>query len=349
MNSVLVTGGCGYIGSHTVLNLLDKGFNVYIIDSHKNSSNLVVERLFQIIGNSKSENLNNLHYYKGDLRIKEDLQYVFNHAKEIGKSINAVIHFAGLKSVAESSRHPLLYWESNVSGTINLLKVMMEFKCKTIIFSSSATIYSSTEKVKIDENFLIKPINPYGKTKATVEEILNDIFNIDQNWKIINLRYFNPIGAHSSGKLGENPVGKPDNIFPLILKVASKEIDELKIYGNDWNTKDGTCIRDYIHVMDLADGHLAALLYLQDNPSQILNLNVGTGEGNSVLELINTFQNVNNVEIPYSFINRREGDQEIVVADNSKILSLLDWRPKRSLKKMCIDGWRWQVLNPNGY
>tara|TARA_B100000212_G_scaffold224834_1_gene170688 strand:- start:884 stop:1936 length:1053 start_codon:yes stop_codon:yes gene_type:complete len=349
MNSVLVTGGCGYIGSHTVLNLLDKGFNVYIIDSHQNSSYLVVDRLFQLIRKNGSKNVNNLHYFKGDLRIIDDLKYVFSHACEKGKSINAVIHFAGLKAVEESARKPLLYWDSNVLGTINLLKVMKEFLCKTLIFSSSATIYSNSDNVEIKEHFQVNPINPYGRTKATVEAILNDVFDSDRNWKIVNLRYFNPIGAHSSGKLGENPFGRPTNIFPLILKVASKEIDELKIFGKDWNTKDGTCIRDYIHIMDLAEGHLAALIYLQNNSSQIINFNVGTGEGYTILELIDTFEEVNNVKVPYSFIERREGDQEKVVADNSKILSILDWRPKRSLKNMCRDGWKWQLLNPNGY
>ena len=349
MDSVLVTGGCGYIGSHAVLSLLEKGFNVYVIDSYDNSSPLVISRIKKFFKNKKFKLPNNLYLIKGDVRNITDLEKVFLKTQDKGDTINSVIHFAGLKAVEESLKYPLCYWDNNLVGTINLIKVMQKFDCKTLIFSSSATIYSNSLKKELKENSLIKPINPYGRTKATVEIFLKDIFQSDNSWKIINLRYFNPIGAHPSGVIGENPIGIPRNIFPLILKVASKKISELKVYGNDWNTKDGTCVRDYIHVVDLADGHIAALKYLQNNDPQIVNLNLGTGKGHSVLDLINIFQAVNNIEVPYSFTKRRKGDQAKIVADNSKILSTLNWFLKKSLESMCLDGWNWHLMNPNGY
>ena len=349
MASILVTGGCGYIGSHTVLSLLEKGLNVYVIDSNENSSALVINRIRDILKKNNLQLTNNLYFVKGDVRISDDLEKVFLKALENDHNIYGVIHFAGLKAVEESCNSPLLYWDTNLVGTITLLKVMKKYNCRNLIFSGSATIYSNSIKNKLKEDSLIKPINPYGRTKAAVEILLNDIFLSDNKWKIINLRYFNPIGAHQSGEIGEDPIGVPNNIFPLILNVAAKKINELKVYGKDWNTKDGTCIRDYIHVMDLADGHIAALNYLQNNSSQILHLNIGTGIGNSVLDLINIFQEVNNVEVPYSFVNRREGDKAEIIADNTKILSTLNWEPKRSLKNMCLDGWKWHLMNPNGY
>ncbi len=350
MLNILVTGGCGFIGSHTVFALLKKGYRVFIFDSHFNSSILVYERLRNMIRKVDKSLVFNLEYLKGDLRIYEDVERLFKKAKKEGKDIHAVIHFAGLKAVNESIKKPLLYWDSNVLGSINLLKVMQNYSCKNLIFSSSATIYANPEKQKINESFSIKPINPYGNTKATIENFLKDIYQSELGeWRIINLRYFNPIGAHSSGMIGEDPKGKPNNIFPLILKVASKRIKELKIFGKDWNTYDGTCIRDYIHVMDLADGHIAACEYLSSNKSQISSFNIGTGKGYSVLELIETFQSVNNIKVPYSFAGRRKGDQEYVVADNNKIVSTLNWSPKRNIKDMCRDGWKWQKSNPNGY
>ena len=349
MDSILVTGGCGYIGSHTVLSLLERGLDVYIIDSNYNSSSLVIKRLKDLSKKNKLKLSNNLYFIKGDVRVKADLEEVFLRAKENNHNISGVIHFAGLKAVEESCENPLMYWDNNLVGTVNLLKVMKKYNCRNLIFSSSATIYSNSIKNRLTEDSFIKPINPYGRTKAAVEIFLNDIFLSDNQWKIINLRYFNPIGAHQSGKIGEDPIGVPNNIFPLILNVAAKKISKLKVFGKDWNTKDGTCIRDYIHVMDLADGHIAALNYLQNNSPQILNLNIGTGIGNSVLDLINIFQEVNNVEVPYSFSKRREGDQAVIIADNTKILSILNWEPKRTLKNMCLDGWKWHLMNPNGY
>jgi len=350
MNSVLVTGGCGYIGSHTVLSLLENGHKVYIIDSFKNSSPLVIKRLLEMNDYVKCKVSENLHLIKGDLRSSKDLEKVFMDAMEDGNEIKSVIHLAGLKSVKESIKEPISYWDFNLTGTINLLKIMNHFSCRTLIFSSSATIYSYSQEKLLNENSFIKPINPYGRTKETIEVFLKDIYSsYPDKWRIVNLRYFNPIGAHFSGKLGENPIGNPNNIFPLILKVASKEISKLKIYGNNWNTKDGTCIRDYIHVMDLAEGHVAALDFLVTNSCRILNLNIGTGVGSSVLDLINIFQDENNVEVPYEISKRRDGDQENVVADNSRILSTLNWKPKRSIQNMCRDGWRWKLSNPKGY
>ena len=350
MKSILVTGGCGYIGSHAVLSLLENGYFVHVFDSNVNSSSKVLKRFSKILSQENKILSNNLKFHKGDIRLIENIDKVFANAIKENHKINEVIHFAGLKSIEESFKYPFLYWENNVFGTINLLNIMDKYDCKTIIFSSSATIYENLGKKKIKENALIKPINPYGRNKSTIELFLNDIYESDpKNWKIINLRYFNPIGAHSSGQLGENTIGLVNNIFPLILKVASKNIKEFKIFGNDWNTKDGTCIRDYIHVMDLVNGHVAALNYLHRNNPQLLNLNIGTGLGTSVLELIKTFEIVNNVKVPYSFAGRRKGDIGYVVADNSKILKTLRWKPLRSLEDMCKDGWNWHLKSPNRY
>ncbi len=350
MKNILVTGGCGYIGSHTVLSLLENGYFVYVFDSNVNSSSVVLKRILEILGKEKEILSENLKFYKGDIRFKENIEEVFSNAIKENRKINEVIHFAGLKSIEESIKFPFLYWDNNVVGTINLLNAMNKYDCKTIIFSSSATIYENSGKNKINEKTLVNPINPYGRNKSTIELFLNDIYESDpKNWRIINLRYFNPIGAHISGKLGENQIGLVNNIFPLILKVASKNMKEFKIFGNDWNTRDGTCIRDYIHVMDLVNGHVEALNYLRNNNPQIMNLNIGTGLGSTVLELIKTFEMVNNVKIPYSFTSRRKGDLGCVVADNSKILKTLSWEPKRSLEDMCKDGWNWHLINPKGY
>ena len=348
LKSILVTGGCGYIGSHTILSLLENGYKVYVLDSNITSSSDVIKRLIEIISKKDKTKINNLRFFKGDIRNLTFLESIFVEAIKKNEKINGVIHFAGLKSIEESFKLPSTYWDNNVIGSINLLITMKKYNCCTIIFSSSATIYANIGNKKIKENFLIKPINPYGRSKATIELFLNDIFNSDPTqWKIICLRYFNPIGAHSSGKLGENPIGLVYNIFPLIIKVASKNIKEFKIFGNDWDTRDGTCIRDYIHVMDLANGHIEALKFLDCNPAQILNLNIGTGKGTSVLELIKTFEIVNNVRIPYSFVDRRKGDLEYVVADNSMLLKTLNWKPTRSIEEMCKDGWNWYLSNPD--
>ena len=346
MHCILVTGGCGFIGSHTVLNLLEQGYIVFVIDSNINSD----PKIISIINNNlKKKNIDissKLKFFKGDLRFSDDIENVFLYANKNRLQIDSVIHFAGLKSIKESIKHPILYWDFNFLSTINLIKVMQKFSCRNIIFSSSATIYDNAGGNLIDESFVVRPDNPYGKTKALVESFLEDIFNSELNkWKIINLRYFNPIGAHKEGILGEQPNGMPDNLFPIILKVAAKELKKLKVFGNDWNTRDGTCIRDYIHVMDLAEGHIAACDYLQKSEPKISNFNIGTGLGTTVLELINIFQDVNKVKIPYYFAERRKGDQEVVIASTSKLFKTLNWRPKRDIEDMCKDGWNWKINN----
>ncbi len=350
MKKILVTGGSGFIGSHTCLLLLEEGHEIFVIDSHINSSPKSLERLSTII---EAENIflnGKLHIYKGDLRDNKILKKIFLDANKNGGSIDAVLHFAGLKSVSESFNSPMLYWDANVNSTINLLKVMEANNCKTIIFSSSANIYNSKTPQLTTENSEINPVNPYGRTKAVIERILTDIFeSASDTWRIANLRYFNPIGAHPSGFIGEDPQGVPSNLFPFITQVAAGRRKELTIFGNNWPTKDGTGVRDYIHVMDLAEGHLRALKYLLDSKPRLLNLNLGTGKGTSVLELIETFEKVNKVSIPYSFVNRRKGDLPITIASNELCKTCLNWTPQRTLEDMCRDGWKWQLQNPKGY
>ena len=344
MSKILVTGGAGFIGSHTCLLLLEKGYDLVVIDSLANSSDSSIKRIRYIRAQNDKSSSNGIKFYKVDLRDHDSIKNVFELEFRNNQRIDAVIHFAGLKAVGESTIDPLKYWEFNVLSTLNLLKVMVEYTCKTIIFSSCATIYESKQNCLINEETSIKPINPYGSTKATIEQILNDLNNSGSNdWKIANLRYFNPIGAHPSGLMGEEPLGKPNNIFPIILKVASGELQQLRIYGNDWNTPDGTGIRDYIHVMDLADGHIKAFEFLENNKAGIINVNLGTGLGTSVLELINTFQKVNQIKINYIFDERRAGDKEYVVADNKKAIKTLGFKNTRGLEEMCRDGWNWQL------
>ena len=350
MLKILVTGGAGFIGSHTCVSLLQKGYEVVIIDSYINSKPLSVQNIKKIIQNTHPFNKDKLNVFSGDLRDEIFLEKVFLKERKNGIPISGVIHFAGLKAVGESVINPLMYWDNNLLSTINLLKCMENNGCRTIVFSSSATIYGHSSEEFIKENSKLNPINPYGNTKATIENLLNDLFKSKSElWRIANLRYFNPIGAHESGLIGENPLGTPNNIFPFILQVASCKEPFLKIFGKDWPTKDGTGVRDYIHVMDLAEGHLVALEYILKQKSQILNLNLGTGKGTSVLELIENFQIANNIKIPYKFVDRRYGDVPRVVADNSRSTALMNWEPKRNIQDMCRDGWKWKSLNPNGF
>tara|TARA_B100000212_G_scaffold250450_1_gene191646 strand:+ start:31 stop:1089 length:1059 start_codon:yes stop_codon:yes gene_type:complete len=350
MKSILVTGGAGFIGSHTSLVLLEKGFEIFVIDSFVNSSLKSIERISLILDEKDKVLKERLHLLKGDLKNQSDIESVFIMSQKLNKRIDAVIHLAGLKSVADSILNPISYWENNVLGTINLLKIMEKYNCRNIVFSSSATVYKANSDKLLNENDICKPINPYGHTKLTIEGILCDLYNSKPfEWKIASLRYFNPVGAHESGLIGEDPSGKPNNIYPQITKVAIGEIDEIKIFGSDWPTNDGTGVRDYIHVMDLAEGHLSALNYLFKEKPQILTMNLGTGKGTSVLELIKTFENINNVKIPHSFVNRRSGDNAFVVADNSLAKNILNWSPIRNIEEICIDGWSWQQKNPNGY
>tara|TARA_B100000965_G_scaffold406804_1_gene448835 strand:- start:2405 stop:3457 length:1053 start_codon:yes stop_codon:yes gene_type:complete len=347
---VLVTGGAGFIGSHTCLALLQRGYEVVVIDSFINSNRKSLHAVIKIVESLKKNDELNLKIIESDIRDENILDKLFLESQLSGKPFQAVIHFAGLKAVKDSILNPLLYWDVNLNGSIKLLKVMNKYECCKIVFSSSATVYGLSDLKPINEKSDLKPINPYGQTKAAIEILLNDIYQSNPNsWKIANLRYFNPIGAHSSGLIGEAPIGIPNNIFPYITQVAAGKREKLTVFGNDWATKDGTGVRDYIHVMDLAEGHISALEYLVKNDNQIISLNLGTGLGTSVLELIETFEKVNNIEIPLEFAKRRVGDCSSLIADNSLVSSCLDWSPKRDLKTMCKDGWKWQCLNPEGY
>ncbi len=343
IKNILVTGGAGFIGSHTLITLLENGYRLIILDSLVNSSEKVIKRVLTLSNLQDKKRESMAIFIKGDVRDQKLLINIFEKYTNSLQSIVAVVHFAGLKSVFESTKFPLHYWDSNVSGTINLLKIMERFNCLNFVFSSSATIYGTNNKnLLIKENDVINPINPYGQTKDVIEQILNNLIAVkNKKWSIAILRYFNPIGAHKSGLIGENSKGFPNNLMPIINKVAFKEIKELEIFGNDWNTPDGTGVRDYIHVMDLAEGHLLALEYILDknNKSNFIKLNLGTGTGTSVLELVDTFSRVNGVEIPYKFSARRDGDVSYSVADISQAKSKINWNPKRNLKEMCRDSW----------
>ena len=350
MKSILITGGTGFIGSHTCLSLLENGYIVFILDSFINSSEKSIERVSLILKNKDINIKGKIYLVKGDIKDSQDIERVFQLSLNLKKSIEAVIHFAGLKSVSESVKNPLNYWENNISGTLNLLKIMNKYNCKTIVFSSSATVYKAQGYKLLEETDSCQPVNPYGQTKLTIEKILKDVFYSDSSqWKIALLRYFNPVGAHESGLIGEDPLGNPNNLYPRITQVAIGRLKEIKIFGSDWPTPDGTGIRDYIHVVDLAEGHLLALNYLLKEKSQILTLNLGTGKGTSVLEFIRNFEKINNIEIPFSFYGRRSGDNAFVVADNSLARSTLDWVPKKTMEDICRDGWKWQLNNPHGY
>ncbi|AAQ00358.1 MULTISPECIES: UDP-glucose 4-epimerase GalE [Prochlorococcus] len=344
MNRILVTGGAGFIGSHTCITLLESGYDLLIIDSFINSSEVSLKRVKEMSDNK------NINYLKGDIRNLEFLDSIFSNAIQEGKPIDAVIHFAGLKSVSESTKIPLTYWDVNVVGSIALFSIMRKYKCYTIVFSSSATIYGNTDKVPIKEDSLISPINPYGESKATVEKILSDLsLSAPFDWRIACLRYFNPVGAHPSGRIGEDPLGIPNNLFPYITNVAGGQIKQVEVFGNDWPTQDGTGVRDYVHVLDLAEAHKSALECLFAEPAQLLILNLGNGFGLSVLEIINTFSRVNNCEVPYVFAARRPGDIAISYADIALSKARLNWYPKRSIEDMCRDTWRWKLNNPIGY
>ena len=350
MNSILVTGGGGFIGSHTCLSLLENGYRIYVVDTFENSSPEALERVKKILKAKIVDISNMVKIFKIDIRDELSLRNVFLDAEKSGSAIKAVIHFAGLKAVGESVEEPLRYWDNNVSGSISLFKTMERSNCKTLVFSSSATIYGLASDEPILEDTKISPINPYGSTKVAIENICNDIFNKNKReWKIANLRYFNPIGAHPSGLIGENPTGLTNNIFPIILDVAFKKKKVLKVFGNNWPTHDGTGIRDYIHVVDLAEGHLKTLEYLQNNNPQILNLNLGTGIGTSVLELIKSFEKVNKIKVSYEITSPRKGDAACVVANNSLAKKILKWAPKRSIEDACLDGWKWRSKNKNGF
>ena len=350
MKNILITGGAGYIGSHTCLALLERGYSIFVIDSFENSSQKVIERILEIYKSGNNNPNIKFEVFKGNLCDKKFIQDVFSEIMKDNQQIDGVIHFAGLKSVAESIIKPLSYWRNNVKATINLLEIMDEFNCKSLVFSSSATVYELKDNLKLNESSRLGPINPYGSTKHAIEILLKDLFKSSIDcWKFACLRYFNPIGAHSSGLLGEDPKDTPNNIFPLIANTALGIQKNLKIYGNDWPTRDSTPIRDYIHVMDLAECHIEVLQFLMNSEPEFLNLNIGTGIGTSVLELVRTFEKINNVKIPFVFDKRRLGDSSFVVADNSLLTSKINFKHFRTIEEMCRDGWRWKQLNPEGY
>ena len=345
---VLLTGGSGFIGSHIALLLLERGIDVLIFDSFVNSSPNVIERIKSYL------NTKNLKYkletINGDIRNLEHLDNIFFDSIKQNKDIDAVIHLAGLKSVSDSLTNPLQYWDVNVLGTLNLLVTMKKYKCHSLVFSSSATIYGLSDSFPMTENHTISPINPYGKTKVAIENMLSDLYKSNQNvWKICSLRYFNPVGAHPSGIIGEDPIGIPNNLFPFLTQVAVGRQKLLKIFGDDWGTKDGSGIRDYIHIIDLAQGHLASIDYLNSNDSCLEFINLGSGNGYSVFQIIRQFELSTGCQIPFSIEKRRDGDVAACYADISKARQLLDWTPKRTLEQICLDGWNWQVKNPNGY
>ena len=335
---ILVTGGAGYIGSHTCLELLNNNYKVTVVDDLSNSSRESLRRVEALTGKT-------LSFYQINLLDKSALERVF---VEADTPFDAVIHFAGKKAVGESVEQPLLYYHNNISGTLILCEVMSAFAVKNIIFSSSATVYGDPRTVPITEEFPLSCTNPYGRTKLMIEEILQDIHVADKDWNVCLLRYFNPVGAHKSGRIGEDPDGVPNNLVPYISQVAVGKLQQLRIFGNDYPTHDGTGVRDYIHVVDLAQGHVKALGRLLSS-SGIVIYNLGTGKGYSVLEMVSTFAKVNDQEIPYDIVGRRPGDIAACYADPTKALEELGWKAKFGLREMCEDTWRWQKQNPKGY
>ncbi|HLR89238.1 MAG TPA: UDP-glucose 4-epimerase GalE [Atopostipes sp.] len=334
--AILVTGGAGYIGSHTVVELLNNDQEVVIVDDFSNAHPTVLDRIKELTGKSFT-------FYELNLLDKEGLQKVFQE-----NDIAAVIHFAGFKAVGESVSVPLKYYHNNITGTIVLLEVMEEFGVKKIVFSSSATVYGMDNEAPFTEDMPTSATNPYGYTKVFIEHILEDVAFADDEWSAILLRYFNPIGAHESGRIGEDPNDVPNNLMPYITQVAVQKLEKLSVYGDDYDTHDGTGVRDYIHVVDLAKGHLKALDYsLKHTGAEAINL--GTGEGYSVLDVVHAFEKANDIDIPYEIVERRPGDIAVGYADPTKAKELLDWEAEHSLEDMCRTSWNWQKNNPQGY
>ena len=334
--AVLVTGGAGYIGSHTCIEMQSAGYDVVVVDNLDNSNAEALKRVEKITGKP-------VKFYKEDVRDKEALRRIFSE-----NEIEAVIHFAGLKAVGESVREPIMYYDNNLKNTIALLEVMNEFGVKKIVFSSSATVYGVATEMPLTEGMPLGAINPYGRTKYFIEEILRDLYVADKDWCIALLRYFNPIGAHKSGLIGEDPKGIPNNLMPYISQVAVGKLEKLHVFGNDYNTVDGTGVRDYIHVVDLAQGHVKAIDWaLKNKGCEAFNL--GTGNGTSVLQLRDAFVKASGIDVPYVIDPRRPGDPDEVYADATKAKEVLGWEAQRGIDEMCEDTWRWQSGNPNGY
>ncbi len=334
--SVLVTGGAGYIGSHTCIAMIEAGYDVIVVDNLDNSSYESLVRVEKIVGKK-------IKFYEEDVRNKEALRKIFSENK-----IESVIHFAGLKAVGESVQLPIKYYDNNLISTLYLLEVMEEFGVKKIVFSSSATVYGVAKEMPLKEGMPLGAINPYGRTKYFIEEMLRDLYVSDNGWSIALLRYFNPIGAHESGTIGEDPSGIPNNLMPYISQVAVGRLEKLNVFGNDYNTVDGTGVRDYIHVVDLAQGHVKATDWVLANTG-CEPFNLGTGNGCSVLELKCAFEKASGVEVPYVIAPRRPGDPDEVYANAEKAKTELGWEAKKTIEQMCEDTWRWQKNNPNGY
>jgi len=333
---ILVTGGAGYIGSHTCVLLIESGYEIVIFDNFSNASKESIKRVEKIVGK-------NVTYIEGDIRSREDLSKVFD-----AHSIDAVIHFAGFKAVGESVEKPLTYYDNNVSGTVVLCEVMQRYGCKSIVFSSSATVYGDPHTTPIKENFPLSATNPYGRSKLFIEEILRDLYVSDNEWKVVLLRYFNPVGAHASGTIGEDPTGIPNNLMPFIAQTAVGKREKLSVFGDDYDTHDGTGVRDYIHVVDLAQGHLNAIGKLQDF-DEVMTINLGTGQGYSVLDVVKAFEKASGKSVPYSIEPRRAGDIAKCFADPAYAKEILNWKAEKDLTQMCEDSWRWQAQNPMGY
>lgn len=333
---ILVTGGAGYIGSHTCVELLNAGLEVTVFDNFSNSQPESLARVEQITGKKP-------HIIRGDIRDRTALVGAIRQS-----GARAVIHFAGLKAVGESVEQPLDYYDNNVVGTLRLLEAMGECGVKTLVFSSSATVYGDPQRLPLTEDHPLSATNPYGKTKLVIEDMLRDLYRSDPSWRIGILRYFNPVGAHSSGLIGEDPQGTPNNLLPFVAQVAVGRREFLNIWGNDYPTPDGTGVRDYIHVVDLALGHLKALKRLQDAP-QCIEVNLGTGVGYSVLDMVRAFEKASGKAVPYKVAQRRAGDIASCYAEPTRAANLLQWRAERDLNVMCADAWRWQSANPNGY
>ena len=333
---ILVTGGAGFIASHTNVELLNAGYEVVVIDNLINSSRKSIDRVEELTGKK-------ITFYEEDLLNEKALDDIFDKEK-----IDSVIHFAALKAVGESCEIPLRYFENNLTGTLNLLKVMEKHNVKSLVFSSSATVYGKPKTVPIKEDFPLSVSNPYGRTKLITEDMLRDIYKSDNEWNIAILRYFNPIGAHESGRIGENPNGIPNNLLPYVAKVAAGQLECVNVFGDDYDTPDGTGVRDYIHISDLAEGHIKALQKLSEHPG-LVTYNLGTGVGYSVLEIIKSFEKACGKRSPYKIAPRRAGDIDMCYADPLKAKEELGWEAVRGIDKMCEDAWRWQVQNPNGY
>lgn len=334
--AVLVTGGAGYIGSHTCVELLNSGYDVIVVDNFSNSNSKALDRVEKITGRA-------LRSYEADIRDRESLERVFAE-----NSIDAVVHFAGLKAVGESVEVPLRYYHNNITGTVILCEVMKSYGVKRMVFSSSATVYGVDNASPLTEDMPLSAINPYGRTKLMIEEILRDVHASDEQWSIALLRYFNPIGAHESGIIGEAPNGIPNNLMPYITQVAVGKRDRLSIFGGDYATHDGTGVRDYIHVVDLAKGHISALERIMDNQG-VKTYNLGTGQGYSVMDVVKSFESSTGRRIPHIIVGRRPGDVAECYADVSKAFRELGWKAQKSINDMCRDSWKWQSMNPNGY